>query len=299
MQHGGPAVSPSRTCSRPGCTPNSRPMRFVDHAIRKTAATRSAGADARDDPVGLRWRRFRLCQRGLCLPDSMAAQIRSSRRSATTCSTQPRVSSPAWVAIARWWPSTAGRAQASRPSPTSSPGGSGQWGRKCCGRRPTPFTDLDPSGWARDRRRPRASTQHRTRSMSSSRSCSSRSRAAPERPTAAFDEPSDSSIDETTPVGRSAVLIFDGLFLQRPEPCGSGISWSSSKRTIGERPLGHLPAVGSTGGRIQPRGDHRRPARPSAAGRGTGPGGGSMPNPCGPRTTPRYWSTTTTLPRPA
>ena len=54
--------------------------------------------------------------------------------------------------------------------------------------------------------------------MSSSRSCSSRSRAAPAIVrTAAFDEPSDSSIDETTPVGRSAVLIFDGLFLQRPE----------------------------------------------------------------------------------
>lgn len=33
----------------------------------------------------------------------------------------------------------------------------------------------------------------------------------------AFDEPSDSPIDEKAVVGRDTVLIFDGLFLQRPE----------------------------------------------------------------------------------
>jgi len=34
---------------------------------------------------------------------------------------------------------------------------------------------------------------------------------------AAFDEPSDSSVHETAAVDEPAVLIFDGLFLQRPE----------------------------------------------------------------------------------
>lgn len=35
--------------------------------------------------------------------------------------------------------------------------------------------------------------------------------------TAAFDEPSDAPIDEVVPVPAAAVLVFDGLFLQRPE----------------------------------------------------------------------------------
>jgi uridine kinase len=34
---------------------------------------------------------------------------------------------------------------------------------------------------------------------------------------AAFDEPSDSPVDESVTVGPDAVLVFDGLFLQRPE----------------------------------------------------------------------------------
>ena len=35
--------------------------------------------------------------------------------------------------------------------------------------------------------------------------------------TAAFDEPSDRPVDEVVPVPAAAVLVFDGLFLQRPE----------------------------------------------------------------------------------
>lgn len=35
--------------------------------------------------------------------------------------------------------------------------------------------------------------------------------------TAAFDEPSDAPVDEVVPVPAAAVLVFDGLFLQRPE----------------------------------------------------------------------------------
>lgn len=35
--------------------------------------------------------------------------------------------------------------------------------------------------------------------------------------TAAFDEPSDAPIDEVVRVPAAAVLVFDGLFLQRPE----------------------------------------------------------------------------------
>lgn len=42
-------------------------------------------------------------------------------------------------------------------------------------------------------------------------------RGAAEVRTAAFDEPSDAPIDEVVPVPAAAVLVFDGLFLQRPE----------------------------------------------------------------------------------
>lgn len=42
-------------------------------------------------------------------------------------------------------------------------------------------------------------------------------RGAGEVRTAAFDEPSDSPVDEVVPVPAAAVLVFDGLFLQRPE----------------------------------------------------------------------------------
>ena len=55
---------------------------------------------------------------------------------------------------------------------------------------------------------------------------------------AAFDEPSDTALESTISVDSSAVLVFDGLFLHRPEFAACGTSRSFSRPMSVETPSG-------------------------------------------------------------
>lgn len=114
--------------------------------------------------------------------------------------------------------------------------------------------------------------------------------------TAAFDEPSDAHVEVVSDVDPTAVLVFDGLFLQRPELSGHWdvVGLPGRGRAAGTG-LARLFCLGSS--------PMTSPSGPSPstlvsvrlAGRDTETAGASTSMPSGRRPPPRWWSITMTF----
>lgn len=112
-------------------------------------------------------------------------------------------------------PSTVGSVRGSRRSPTSWRIGSVAATSGSCARQPIRFIAREESGWpgASPRRTGSASTLEVIIGDLLEPFARGRSRVR----IAAFDEPTDSPVDESVVVDPDAILVFDGLFLHRPE----------------------------------------------------------------------------------